>query len=269
MSTWSVAATNRSAVIAVMAVAGVATAVVLSYARPLEDTFPVYRELAQQLRTGTVSSTFTPLGYPWLISLVPADSVDVAAKILHVAGYVVLAAMIYLWLHAALPGPHSMFVIAAGAWILFSPYVLVNLYRLNDNNLTVVATAGLFALLRLIAGATSPPSLSYAGAGVLVAVITFIRPNAITLLPVVAFAAWLHARASARRPLVPVMMSAVAALLTYLTLSWVVAGTLLFWPSNGPYNLFAGNNPASYRAIAVDYNAEPSVPDGLAWCGVP
>ncbi len=268
MSTWPIAATNRSGVIAIMALAGVATALVLSYARPLEDTFPVYRELAQQLRTGSVSSTFTPLGYPWLISLVPADSVDVAAKILHLAGYVVLAAMIFLWLHSARQDAHGIFVLAAGAWILFSPYLLVNLYRLNDNNLTVVAMLGLFALLRFIAGATSRPWPFHAGAGVLVAVMTFIRPNAMTLLSVVAFAAWLPARASARRALGPVLMSAIAALLTYLTLSWVVAGTLLFWPSNGPYNLFAGNNPASYRAIAVDYNAEPSLSDGLAWCGV-
>ena len=251
-----------------MVLAGVVTAAVLSYSRPLENTFPIYREIALELRTGSVSSTFTPLGYPWLISLVPAESVDVAAKSLHLAGYVVLAAIIYGWLHSARRDPHSVFVIAAGTWILFSPYVLVNIYRFNDNNLTVVAMLGLFAMLRVIAGTTRPLWPFSVGAGLMVAVMTFIRPNAVTLLPVVACAAWLNARASSRRALLSVTLSAVAALLTYTTLSWGVSGTPLFWPSNGPYNLFAGNNPASYRAIAVDYNAEPSLPEAVAWCGV-
>ena len=256
---------NRSALIAVMVVVGSVTAATLSYCRPLEDTFPIYRELAQDLRTGSVSSTFTPLGYPWFISLVPADSVDVAAKSLHVAGYVGLAAMIYVWLYR---DRYSMFAIAAGSWILFSPYVLVNIYRLNDNNLTVVAMVGLFAIVRALARTTSPTWPLSAVAGLMVAVMTFIRPNAVTLLPVVACAAWLNGRAFPRRTVLSATVSAAAALLTYTTLSWVVTATPLFWPSNGPYNLFAGNNPASFRAIAVDYNAEPSLPEGVAWCGV-
>ena len=251
-----------------MIAVGVMTAVALSYLKPLEDTFPVYRELAQEMRTGHVSSTFTPLGYPWLISMVPADSVDGAAKILHVGCYIALAALIGVWLLTARTTPRPIFGIVAGAWILFNPYVLVNVYRLNDNNVTVVAIFALFALLRLATGAPSPPWPLYAGAGALVAALAFVRPNAVCLLPVVVVAAWLDPQSAPRRLVVPVTVSAVAAFIVYGTLSWVVVGAPLFWPGNGPYNLFAGNNPASQAALAVDYNAEPSLPEGLAWCGV-
>ncbi len=159
------AGTYQWAQVPVMTAVGVVTAVGLGYLRPLENTFPVYRELAQEMRTGHASSTFTPLG-------------------------------------------------------------------------------------------------------ALVAALAFVRPNAVSLLPVVGVAAWLAPRSVPRRLAVPVTVSAVAALVMYSTLTWVVVGAPLFWPGNGPYNLFAGNNPASHAALVVDYNAEPSLPEGLAWCGV-
>ena len=261
------AGTSRSVLVGALTLGGIITAVALTYLRPLEDTFPVYRELALEMRSGRVGSGFTPLGYPWLISLVPADSIDVAAKVLHVGCYVALATVIGAWLNAERTRPSAILGIAAGAWILFNPYVLVNLYRLNDNNVTVVAMLGLFALLRLAAGSPSP-LLLYTAAGVLVAVLAFVRPNAISLLPVVAVSAWLHAPPVRPLHVVQTMASALAALIAYGALSWGVVGAPLFWPGNGPYNLFAGNNPASFAAIAEDYNAEPSLAEGLAWCGV-
>ncbi len=53
--------------------------------RPVEATMPVYRDLARVLRAGPVASSFEPLGYPWLISLIPSASLDAAVKILTIS----------------------------------------------------------------------------------------------------------------------------------------------------------------------------------------
>ena len=253
---------------ALLAAAGIVTALGLSSSRPLENTFPVYRQLAQDLGAGGATSTFTPLGYPWLISLIPAASVDAAARALHFGCYLALAAIVYAWLMAGRRAMPAFVAAAAGAWILFNPYILVNLSRWNDNSVTVPGMLALFMLLRFHPGLQTSGWPAAAIAGALVALLTFVRPNALTLLPVVWFAAWWQSR-DTWRALVPILMSGAAAMVIYVSLSLAAARAPVFWAGNGPYNLFAGNNPASYAATVVDYNAEPSLFQGLAWCGVP
>lgn len=55
--------------------------------------------------------------------------------------------------------------------------------------------------------------------------------------------------------------------LVYLAASLVVAGRPLFWPKNGPYNLFAGSNLSARDSLVTEYNAEPSLPQAMSWCG--
>lgn len=253
---------------ALLVTAGVVTALVIGASRPIEQTFPVYRQLAQDLRTGDAASTFTPLGYPWLVSVIPTASIDTAAKTLHFVCYLVLTAIVYAWLVASRRELPAVLGIAAGAWILFNPYVLVNLSRWNDNSVTVPAMLAVFLLVRY------GPELQARGwpvapvSGALVALAMFVRLNALTILPVVWLAAWWQRRDAPRRAVRPMLASGVAAIVVYASLSLAATGAPMFWAANGPYNVFAGNNPASYTATVTDYNAELSLYRGLAWCGV-
>jgi hypothetical protein len=252
-----------------MATAALGIAAVVGFSHPLEQTYPAHRELAAQLRAGEAPSDFTPLGYAWLIALLPIDSLDLAAQALHVVCYGALVAVVCTWLVRTRQSQAAL-AIAASSWILFNPYVMVNLHRMTDTNVTMVAIVALFVLAQLAAGPAGATPLACAAAGALLAGLMFVRPNAITLSAALVFAAWPRHDASTAAPrlLAPVAMGGVACVATYVILSLVVAGELLFIPRNGAYNVFAGNNPAAYSAIALHYNAEPSLPEGLAWCGV-
>ncbi|CAN0502726.1 unnamed protein product, partial [Phaeothamnion confervicola] len=100
-------------------------------------------------------------------------------------------------------------------------------------------------------------------AGLVLGLFILVRPNSITLLFALAAVAWL-ARTPWSRPAV----LTVATLLAFVALSWALLGTPFFWPKNGGYNLFSGNNPFAYGELLGNFNGEYSVDRGLAWCGV-
>lgn len=56
-------------------------------------------------------------------------------------------------------------------------------------------------------------------------------------------------------------------IVTYALIANHFTGRFFFWPSNGPYNLFAGNNPFSISELKQNYNAEYSLDQGIKWCG--
>lgn len=244
----------------IVALAGFALAVTMTVWRPLEPTMPVYFELADRLRQGPLTESFEPLGYPWLIARMPFEGLETSAKALHVLSYAALGAVLITVVGrgprrlAALPG------VVASVWILFNPYVLVNLFRLNDNNVAVPALLGVWALVTTWSAPVA--------ASALVGALALVRPNVVTLLPAVL---WVAGRAGAGTPATfwkPAARCLAAAVISYVLLSMLIAGTAVFRPGNGGYNLFAGNNPATREALAGEYNAEPSLPAGLAWCGV-
>ena len=51
-------------------------------------------------------------------------------------------------------------------------------------------------------------------------------------------------------------------------LSCILHSQFLFWPNNGAYNLFAGNNPYSYESLKSYHNSEYSLPEANEWCGL-
>lgn len=242
----------------------VAGAVVLTH--PLEPTMPVYGQLAEQMRRETLTRSFEPLGYPWLISRMPAESIATAAKVLHLLCYAMLVAIVTAMLHSR----RTLAVLLAASWVLFNPYVIVNLYRLNDNNIDVVAVLIVFALIwradSIGDGASAPPVIAAGVTGAL----ALVRPNVVTLLAAIVGAALLHRRSSLRsgQRWMLVGSTVVALAAGYVVASRLVTGQTLFRPGNGGYNVFAGNNPFALRAIWADYNAEPSIADGIGWCGI-
>lgn len=251
-----------------IAVAGLAVAAWLAASQPLELTMPVYAELAGRLRVTAVDSSFEPLGYPWLIAMFPGATIEAAARGLHLFCYALLVALT-AWLAGQTPGGRAVPVLCAVV-ILFHPYVLVNLYRLNDNNVNVPMVLAVFAVTASFTGEAGRPRRIpiLAAAGAAIGALVLVRPNALTLLPAVVFAYWWHVRPRLAGVLAAGAVVVAAAGLVYAPLATVMTGRPDFWPGNGAYNVFAGNNPGALPALVAEYNAEPSLPGGLAWCGV-
>ena len=83
----------------------------------------------------------------------------------------------------------------------------------------------------------------------------FCRPNFALLAPVVVAAFW---RTPAKVFAVRIASASLIAALTF-ALAGIAAHGRPFWPRNGPYNLYAGNNPFSGQALLEKLNAEPSI----------
>lgn len=269
MSAASIIKTGSAFTVPAIAAAALAVAAWLVASRPLEWTMPVYATLAEQMRVATVATSFEPLGYPWLIAMFPGAGIEASAKGLHLACYALLVALAVGPARPA-PGRHWWPATLCAAAILFNPYVLVNLYRLNDNNVNVPLVLAVFAVTASIKGRAggSRRLLLLAAPGAALGALVLVRPNAMSLVPAVLFAYWWQVR-----PGLPGLVAAgavvvAAAGLVLALLSTAVTGRPDFWPGHGAYNLFAGNNPGALAALVVEYNAEPSLPEGLAWCGV-
>jgi hypothetical protein len=142
--------------------------------------------------------------------------------------------------------------------------VLVNLFRLNDNNVNVVAMLAIFGLVTFGTGTTRYSAWSVAGA--LLGALAMVRPNVLSVLPAIWIAAYVPR--TLRFPAKHGLLATASAAVAYVVFSLVITGGPAFRPSNGPYNLFAGNNPAAASAVRQQYNAESSLPAGLAWCAV-
>lgn len=270
----STAAVNRHTwAVAGVGALGLVIVAARAMLRPMEATMPVYLALADRLRQGPVADSFEPLGYAWLISVVPLASADAAAKLLHVVCYVVLVVLV-AWHAATLgrgrrgdargDGPSSIDVGLLSAAIVLHPYVLANITRVNDNNVNVPLAMAVFLFgVSARRGAVGPALL-----GPLLAAFVAVRPNSISLVPLCAAVALMDAwnRGSSLERWRPAVVMLASGACVYAVLAFVMTGSVMAWPSNGPYNLFAGNNPSSMAALRAEYNAEPSLGDGLAWC---
>jgi len=252
----------HTALLAAAALAlGLAVAAVVT--RPLEATMPVYLELAEALRQGPLAESFEPLGYPWLISVVPARSPLVAVTALHLACFCGLVIMVLAeslrHLRRASGWARPAIVLLAAA-VFLSPYGLANLTRVNDNGINTALVLLLYLVVRHRAASGAITAL---GGGALLGALVFIRPNLVSLLPLVMI------RNAGRGRIAAAMAAAGAGglVLAYVVASLVATGRPLFWPQNGPYNLLAGNNPYAMASLQQDYNAESSLAGAMRWCG--
>lgn len=256
--------------LALLAMPAFAASVWFAFLRPIEPIMPSYLELAEALRRGEATRGFEPLGYPALIAGW-LGGIETTLRIVHalclwgtwaiVAWLVLRTAALdrdsarrgrlwWLWVWIA-------FWLAA---VFLNPYFLIGLPRVSDSAVNILLIAAVFACAL---GAREARLTDWMIAGVALGLFVLVRPNSITLLVALAIIAWL-ARTPGSRPLALVATTLVA----FVALSWSVTGTPLFWPKNGGYNLFAGNNPFSYEELAGNHNAEYSLDKGLRWCGV-
>jgi hypothetical protein len=240
--------------VAVLGVVGALTCL------PFLTELPPHLDAARALAAGrAIEDRFYPIGYPAVIALGHA--------LRGIAGVIAEQALLYgatlALFHTLLrrAGATALLAGLATAALALHPYLLLNIQRINDN-----ATNA--PLLLVLVGLMVDPALWRARAtplalGAAMGLLVAIRPNALLLacLPLILMAG--EDRAVRRGA-----CYLAAGLAVFAGLSIVATGEPLFFPRNGPYNLFAGNNPLTAAALRESYNGEPSVAPALAAAGI-
>jgi len=207
-----------------------------------------------------IADTFTPLAYPLLLAP--------AFRVAGIHGMVAVQAVVYaatvaasylLLLLLELPAT----VAGLGALLtLLDPELLLTIAKIWDVGLS----AFLFLLLVLVCvsmqrvglrGWLSPALGAVLGAAL------FCRPNFLVLAPVILYAIWTGPARPAGWRLVWFSGGAALVAAMVFALAGVGAHGAPFVPRNGPYNLYAGNNPLSAGMLLGKLNGEPSLAPAL------
>jgi hypothetical protein len=249
---------NRSIVIlfAVTAILSAAVAVRVPLTYPATGYFPQAVEWAT---SGHITNTFTPDAEPLFLGLAYRLGGFPGVLALNVLLQIALAGVCYWILRVlGLPPGWSAF---GSLPVAINPEFILSVSKVWD--LTLSAFLLLLFVLCCLNLARSAPQLSMkitAATGLASAAAVFSRPNLILLLPVVLMAA-LHGRANISRGKLGGHLAAflviVAAGYSFLC---IVSHGSVFFPTNGPYNLYAGHNPLTETALVDHLNAEFSLP---------
>ncbi len=198
---------------------------------PLLNNLPCYHDIAAEIAaTGTTAETFYPLGYPVLLApwyWLAGDWGIIVAQAVMYAVAAVFAWRRFGWMGAAVVALH--------------PYALTGIIKVNDN------AASLPILVALLAMWTPRKLMGTRWTGLLIGLLTAIRPNGLIL------AAMSFTDGTWR-----IWRFWVYLVIGYLVLTLPVGR--LYCPSNGPYNLMVGNNAGTREALVKNLNAEQSMP---------
>jgi hypothetical protein len=247
---------KRPLLILLAVTALVSTAVALRV--PMSYPMPGYLSEAFEWATsGRIVDTFTPLAYPLFAGL--------AFRLAGVHGLLAAQALLQIAIAAVgygilrelqLPPKYS----AYGALpIALYPELLLSVAKAWDLALSTFLLL-LFVLLclRIARGALLSLKLT-AVTGLVFAAAMFCRPNLILLLPVVLALLLLPCRKVSRvlfgGNVVVFLVTAAGG----FALLGIASHGSAFFPRNGPYNLYAGHNSQTMRALLYDLNAEYSI----------
>lgn len=210
-----------------------------------------------------------PLGYAGYLSLfTPAlgDAAGVKLANLVVFGVLLAAAAAWLARLACAAGKPADWTPLGQATLIavltLYPYMILDVARTNESMLAaLILLALLWALFRR-------PTLGLTlFAAICIGFGLHVRANMISLLlPAVL---WLLLRADGwprRLALAATGLAATGAV--YSLYGLLVAGCSWYTPTNGGYNLYAGNNPLSSQYLSKDQNAEYSIIPSLRLRGV-
>jgi hypothetical protein len=220
---------------------------------PISVPEPVYFADAKAWSPSTpIADTFTPLAYPLFVApvfrLAGTGGVLAVQAVLQLATVAVAFALLLLL-------DVSPRVAGLGALlILLHPEFLLSIPKIWDVGLSAFLFL-LLVLVCLLVQRNGPAWGLCLAVGMAFGAALFCRPNFALLVPVVVAAFW---RAPAKVFAVRIASAALIAALTF-ALAGIAAHGRPFWPRNGPYNLYAGDNPFSGQALLEKLNAEPSI----------
>lgn len=210
---------------------------------------------------GTTSDSFYLFGYSLILSPFIAWFGLNGVTALQASIYALTIWLAWTLLNRAKVTP--TLVVVGTAVIAYHPYLLLNIQRVNDNVINVFLIIILYYYL--FTSRVLHDFSRSVGSGIALGLFCIIRPNAavFALLPIVALLMDHPTRQKGYR-LAALYGSAIA---VWFAVSFVATGTPFFVPSNGPYNLFAGNNPYSEEALLSMFNGEYSIDRGLEYFG--
>ncbi len=213
---------------------------------------------AQQFASGgRISSTFTPCGYPALLGL--------GVRMGGIPGVVAIQFVIYIGIIAAVYWILRLLKVdrtpaLVGACLLgFHPELVINIKKVWDTNITTVFLMLICAVLLYVFERGLTPARALL-AGVLWGLSINVRPNFPALILPIAFAFWFAPiRGNRTKTLLTCgSLTLGAAALAVFAVSVLVHGAF-YVPQNGPYNLYAGDNAFTERALLDNLNAEQSI----------
>jgi hypothetical protein len=241
-------------VLAFSTILAIAVAMRVPFSEPNHDAI---RQAQEWVSSRRIAGIFTPIAYPLLIA--PAYSAGGIHGViaLQAALQVALVSICFFFL---LQWGVSARAASLGVLpVVLHPDLLLSITRSWDVALSTFLLV-LFVLLLLRIQATKPKQSMNLICGAIFATAVFARPN--YLLAVVAM---LYALSSGEKT--PKETDARKKNLILITISGFVTYSFLgivghgafFFPQNGPYNLFAGNNPYSASTFFIDLNGESSI----------
>jgi hypothetical protein len=225
----------------------------------LTTPFPNYaHDIAVWARSGRIADTFTPLGYPLFAGpafrLAGNQGIIALQAVLQVA----IAGVCFLILkELGLPSTWS----AIGSLpVALHPDLLTSIVKIWDVPLSTFLLLLVVFLCLRVHHRSSARFLPIAiGIGVAMAAAVFCRPNYVVLFPIIFISFY------SRRPSLSVRSLAVCLAVSAAVTCGVFAlfGTAIhgrpFFPRNGSYNLYAGQNRHTMSALLHKLNAEDSI----------
>ncbi len=226
----------------------------------------------EMANTGVIRQHFTPSGYPLTVALGmlltpghPAYGLVAEQAVLHV-----LLALV-LWAVMRRLGASARAALVGMVLLEMDPELVSSVMKVWDvafSTLLLLLIA--LAALRVLQRGAGWMNCALLGAAW--AYGCFDRPNFVSLLPALGLALWwAQGIAPARVPgghRWARMAKAGGVLLAVAGLTYPACSMMAYrsvrTPGNGPYNLFAGNNPYSKAALLEHLNAEPSIVPALA-----
>jgi hypothetical protein len=207
--------------------------------------------------SGHILTVFTPCGYPALLgtALRAGGNAGVVATQLLIYVSALLAAYLVLRLLAL----DRTTAAIGGALLGLHPDVVISIKKVWDTNITTAFLLLLCAsLLAAVRRGLTPARATITG--ILWGLSINVRPNFPAMILPVAFAFWVAPLPGSRirALLLNGTLALLAAAITVFAVSTVVHGSF-YIPQNGPYNLYAGDNAFTERALLTNLNAEPSI----------
>jgi hypothetical protein len=214
--------------------------------------------------TGHVADTFTPLAYPLFAGPAYRLAGDHGIVLLQILLQLALAIVCYLLLRE-LRLPQSWSAYGSLPVVLF-PDLILSVTKLWDLTLgTFLFLLFVLACLRIAHSVVAPTLKLTAIAALIFAAAIFCRPNLILLFPILLILLFL--RRTNLQPARAVEHAAIFLIVTVtgFSLLGIASHGSIYFPRNGPYNLYAGHNPQTEAALLNHLNAEYSlIPDFYA-----
>jgi hypothetical protein len=240
---------------------------------PVLIELPIYFSEANHLAAGDLLPTTHPLSWPVGYSLILSPFVRLAGidGIIAIQGAAYAATCWLFWkllVDAAAAGQRRVSPVVLGlgvALVAFHPYLLLDIKRINESAFTPLLTLMICRWL-LIDDASHRfgDAILFGGA---LGLYVLMRPNAATMALLPLMAAFISRFEKPGLSWLAICLGVVLAV--YMAGSLIATGQLFYWPSNGPYNLAAGNNLFAMDELLHHQNGEPSLPAALTSAGMP